>query len=179
VVGRLLPGSDPVQRISIISRGMTLGYTMQMPTEDRHVRTKSDLLNQVTTLLGGRAAEEEILGEITTGAKNDFQKATEIARQMVTEWGMSERLGPASFSNKEEMVFLGRDLTRERNFSEAIALEIDEEIKNIIKSSFDAAVQLVRNNRAKLRKIADILMKREVLEGEELEQLLVEELNVA
>jgi len=175
LVGRLLPGADPVQRISIISRGMALGYTIQMPTEDRHVRTKAELLNMIAFSMGGRAAEEEMLGEITTGAKNDFQKATELARQMVSEWGMSDRLGPISYSNKEEMVFLGRDLTRERNYSEAVALEIDEEIKKVINGCYEAAVQIILANRVKLRRIAGILMQREVLEGDELERLLTEE----
>ncbi len=175
LVGRLLPGADPVQRISIISRGMALGYTIQMPTEDRHVRTKAELLNMIAFSMGGRAAEEEMLGEITTGAKNDFQKATELARQMVSEWGMSDKLGPISYSNKEEMVFLGRDLTRERNYSEAVALEIDEEIRKVITGCYEAAVQIVLTNRVKLRRIADILIQREVLEGEELERLLTEE----
>ncbi|MCX5970211.1 MAG: ATP-dependent zinc metalloprotease FtsH [Coprothermobacterota bacterium] len=175
LVGRLLPGADPVQRISIISRGMALGYTIQMPTEDRHVRTKEELLNMIAFSMGGRAAEQEMLGEITTGAKNDFQKATELARQMVSEWGMSDKLGPISYSNKEEMVFLGRDLTRERNYSEAVALEIDEEIRKVITGCYEAAVQIILTNRTKLRKIADILKQREVLEGDELERLLTEE----
>jgi cell division protease FtsH len=149
-----------------------LGYTIQLPTEDRHLRTKEELLNQIAFTLGGRAAEEEILGEITTGAQNDFQKATEIARKMVTEWGMSDKIGPLSFSNKEELVFLGRDLTRERIFSEAVAYEIDQEIKNIINQCYERAREIIRSHKDKLRTIAQILMEREVLEGSELDNLL-------
>ncbi|MGB9875936.1 MAG: cell division protein FtsH, partial [bacterium] len=170
--GKLLPGADPVHRISIISRGMALGYTIQLPTEDRHLRTKEELLNQISFTLGGRVAEEEILGEITTGAQNDFQKATEIARKMVTEWGMSEKVGPLSYSNKEELVFLGRDLTRERIFSEAVAYEIDQEIKNIINLCYERAREIIRNHKEKLRAIAQVLKEKEVLEGSELDSLL-------
>lgn len=172
LVGKLLPGADPVHRISIISRGMALGYTIQLPTEDRHLRTKEELLNQISFALGGRVAEEEILGEITTGAQNDFQKATEIARKMVTEWGMSEKVGPLSYSNKEELVFLGRDLTRERIFSEAVAYEIDQEIKNIINLCYERAREIIRNHKEKLRAIAQVLKEKEVLEGSELDRLL-------
>lgn len=172
LVGRLLPGAEPVHRISIISRGMALGYTIQLPSEDRHVRSKQELLNQVAFALGGRAAEQDLLDEITTGAQNDFQKSTELARQMVTEWGMSEKIGPLSYANKDEMVFLGRDFTRERIYSEQVAFEIDQEIKKIITACYEAAVQIIRENRDKLRRIADILKEKEVLEGEELEALL-------
>jgi cell division protease FtsH len=172
LVGRLLPGAEPVHRISIISRGMALGYTIQLPSEDRHVRSKQELLNQVAFALGGRAAEQDLLNEITTGAQNDFQKSTELARQMVTEWGMSEKIGPLSYANKDEMVFLGRDFTRERIYSEEVAFEIDQEIKKIITACYEAAVQIIRENREKLRRIADILKEKEVLDGEELEGLL-------
>jgi cell division protease FtsH len=172
LVGRLLPGAELVHRISIISRGMALGYTIQLPSEDRHVRSKQELLNQVAFALGGRAAEQELLDEITTGAQNDFQKSTELARQMVTEWGMSEMIGPLSYANKDEMVFLGRDFTRERIYSEEVAFEIDQEIKKIITACYEASVQIIRENRDKLRRIADILKEKEVLEGEELEALL-------
>ena len=172
LVSKFLPGSDTVHRISIISRGMALGYTIQLPTEDRHLQTKHELLNQIAFALGGRVAEEELLGEITTGAQNDFQKATDLARRMVTEWGMSEKLGPLSFSNKEEMVFLGRDLTRERIFSEAVAYEIDQEIKGIINSCYEKAREIIRGHREKVRAIAQVLIEKEVLEGSELDKLL-------
>jgi cell division protease FtsH len=172
LVSKFLPGSDTVHRISIISRGMALGYTIQLPTEDRHLQTKHELLNQIAFALGGRVAEEELLGEITTGAQNDFQKATDLARRMVTEWGMSEKLGPLSFSNKEEMVFLGRDLTRERIFSEAVAYEIDQEIKGIINSCYEKAREIIRGHREKVRAIAQVLIEKEVLEGSELDRLL-------
>lgn len=174
LVGRLRPGADPVRRISILSRGMALGYTVQLPTEDRHVRTKEELLNQIAFALGGRAAEEEILKEVTTGAQNDFQKATELARQMVTEWGMSDKIGPLSLISKDELVFLGRDITRERNFSEAVAFEIDQEIKAIVLSCYESALEIIRENKDKLRRISAILIEKEVLEGEELEKLLTE-----
>jgi len=172
LVSKFLPGSDTVHRISIISRGMAPGYTIQLPTEDRHLQTKHELLNQIAFALGGRVAEEELLGEITTGAQNDFQKATDLARRMVTEWGMSEKLGPLSFSNKEEMVFLGRDLTRERIFSEAVAYEIDQEIKGIINSCYEKAREIIRGHREKVRAIAQVLIEKEVLEGSELDKLL-------
>jgi len=167
VVAHLLPTVDPVHEISIIPRGRAGGYTLILPKEDRFFMGKTELLEQVTHLLGGRASEELVLNEISTGAQNDIERATEIARRMVMEYGMSENLGPMTLGNKHEEVFLGRDLARGRNYSEEVAAEIDREVRNIIERCYDRARNLLTDNINKLHKVAEALLEREKLSEEE------------
>ncbi len=172
VVANFLPGSDPVHRISIVSRGMALGYTLQLPEQEKFLRTREQLLNEVTTLLGGRAAEELFTKDKTTGAENDLRRATEIVRKMVTEFGMSDRLGPLTFGRKSEYVFLGRDIASERDYSEEIAFEIDKEVKRIIEECFDRAKSILKDNEEGVYRVVDVLLDKETIEGEELKKIL-------
>ncbi|MBC7194680.1 MAG: ATP-dependent metallopeptidase FtsH/Yme1/Tma family protein [Caldisericia bacterium] len=172
VVANFLPGSDPVHRISIVSRGMALGYTLQLPEQEKFLRTREQLLNEVTTLLGGRAAEELFTKDKTTGAENDLRRATELVRKMVTEFGMSDRLGPLTFGRKSEYVFLGRDIASERDYSEEIAFEIDKEVKRIIEECFDRAKSILKDNEEGVYRVVDVLLDKETIEGEELKRIL-------
>ena len=167
VVAHLLPSVDPVHEVSIIPRGRAGGYTMILPKEDRFFMGKSELMDQVTHLLGGRVSEELVLNEISTGAQNDLERATQIARRMVMEFGMSERIGPMTLGHKHEEVFLGRDLARGRNYSEEVAASIDKEVKNIIETCYNKAKTLLSENINKLHKVAQALLEREKLDGEE------------
>ncbi|MGB9813952.1 MAG: ATP-dependent zinc metalloprotease FtsH [Thermovenabulum sp.] len=171
VVAHLLPTVDPVHEVSIIPRGRAGGYTLILPREDRFFMGKTELLEQVTHLLGGRASEELVLNEVSTGAQNDIERATEIARRMVMEYGMSENLGPMTLGNKHEEVFLGRDLARGRNYSEEVAAEIDREVRNIIERCYDKAKSLLAENINKLHKVAEALLEREKLTEEEFLEL--------
>lgn len=145
-----------------------------LPKEDRYYATKSELLDQLKTLLGGRVAEALVLGEISTGAQNDLERATELVRKMVTEYGMSEVLGPITFGRRQEQVFLGRDIARDRNYSEEVAYAIDKEVRRIIEDAYAKTEEMLKTNMDKLHLIAEALLERETLEGEELEQLLKE-----
>ncbi|MDI6703275.1 MAG: ATP-dependent zinc metalloprotease FtsH [bacterium] len=176
LVAKLLPDADPVHKISIMPRGVgALGYTLQLPIEDRYITTKSEILDKMTVLLGGRVAEELVFNDVTTGSKNDLEKATEIAHKMVCEYGMSENLGPLTFGRKEEQIFLGRDIVKERNYSEKVASAIDKEIRGIVEMSYNKARQLLEKNRKALDRLANRLKEKEVLEGEEIEKILKEE----
>ncbi len=173
MVAKLLPNTDPVHKISIIPRGAhALGYTLQLPIEDRYLASKSELMDSISVLLGGRAAEDLMFHEITTGAEDDLKKATETAHRMVCEYGMSEELGPLTLGRKEEQVFLGRDIVRDKNYSDKIAYMIDSEIRKIINTCYQKATTLLRENRAKLESLSRLLLEREVIEGSELEALL-------
>ncbi|MCL5676743.1 MAG: AAA family ATPase, partial [Firmicutes bacterium] len=172
LVAKLLPNADPVHKISIIPRGRALGYVLTLPLEDRYLVTKSELLDRITHALGGRAAEEIIFGEISTGAEDDIEKSSKLARRMITEFGMSEELGPLTFGTKQDQVFLGRDLGRERNYSEEIASVIDREVRHVVNKCYEAARETIRKNRKKLDGIAQALMERETLEGPQLQALL-------
>ena len=174
LVTKFLPNADKVHRISIIPRGMALGYTLHLPTEDKHILTKAELLDKIVTALGGRAAEEIIFNETTTGAQNDLEVATEIARRMVTEFGMSEELGPLTFGKKQGQVFLGRDLIESRNYSEQVAFMIDREIRRIIESCYDKAKDILVKNKETLIKIASILKEKETIEAEEFDKLIAQ-----
>lgn len=174
LVTKFLPNADKVHRISIIPRGMALGYTLHLPTEDKHILTKAELLDKIVTALGGRAAEEIIFNETTTGAQNDLEVATEIARRMVTEFGMSEELGPLTFGKKQGQVFLGRDLIESRNYSEQVAFMIDREIRRIIESCYDKAKDILIKNKETLIKIASILKEKETIEAEEFDKLIAQ-----
>lgn len=173
LVARLLPNTDPVHKISIIPRGnAALGYTLQLPTQDRYLISKAELMDRLAVLLGGRVAEDLIFKDVTTGAQNDLERATKIARQMVTEFGMSEELGPITLGRKEHEIFLGRDLAEQRDYSEEIANKIDKEVRKIIEEAYTQAKNLLTKNRNKLRKVARNLIERETLSGKELDDLL-------
>ncbi len=173
LVGHLLPGMDPLHKVTIIPRGRALGLTQHLPLEDRHTYSRTYITNLITMMLGGRAAEELVLQDITNGAGNDIKNASQLARRMVCEWGMSEKLGPISFGENDE-VFLGRDILKERNFSEEIAAEIDKEIREIVERCHERAKVLLKENREKLDKVARKLIELEVIEGNQLDKILDE-----
>ncbi|HHY11920.1 MAG TPA: ATP-dependent metallopeptidase FtsH/Yme1/Tma family protein, partial [Firmicutes bacterium] len=172
LVANKLPNADPVHEVAIISRGGSLGYTLQLPTEDRYLITKSEILDRVTSALAGRAAEEMIFEEVSSGAANDLEMASRLVRRMIMEFGMSEKLGPLAFGKKEGQVFLGRDLARERDFSEEVAAAIDQEESNIINECYDRAKHILSQHRDSLVLVAETLLERETLKSEELERLL-------
>jgi cell division protease FtsH len=172
LVAKLIPGTDPVHKVSIIPRGRALGITMQLPTEDKHSYNKETLLNRIAVLMGGRAAEEIIFHTMTTGAGNDIEQATEISRKMVCEWGMSDRLGPVSFGKKDEQIFLGREMSTAKNYSEATAVEIDEEIRRIVEDNYSRARTLLTDNVDILHKIALALIEKESLNGADVDEII-------
>ncbi len=176
LVGMTLEHTDPVHKISIVSRGMALGWTLSLPTEDRYLVSKAELLDQLAQMLGGRCAEDLILGEanITTGASDDIRKATDLARKMVTEWGMSDKLGPRTFGERQEMVFLGRDLGEQRNNSEDIASEIDQEVHHLVETAFLRAKEVLRRRENVLRVLATRLTEVETMEGAEMKRIIDE-----
>lgn len=172
LVAKLLPGADPVHKVSIIPRGMALGITQQVPADDRHSYSREQILAQITVLFGGRAAEELVLGQITTGAANDLERATEWARKMVCQWGMSEKLGPMTFGKKEEQIFLGRDFTQLQDYSEHTAVEIDNEVRRLINECYQRAKELLAENLSTLHRLAEKLLEKEVLDGAEIDAIL-------
>ncbi len=173
LVASILPNADPVRRVSIIPRGISaLGYTLQLPTEDRYLMTKSELLDRLTVLLGGRIAEEISFGEISTGAHNDLQRATDIATSMVKEYGMSEKLGYVTFEKEKRPLFLQSPFQPSREYSEETAKEIDEEVKHIIDESYTRAKRILAQNEAKLKKLANMLLEKEVVEEKDLKKVL-------
>ncbi len=172
LVAAMLPEADPLHKVTIIPRGMALGITMQLPIDDKHTYTKDFLEAQLAVLMGGRAAEEIVLGKLTTGAGNDIERVTDLARQMVCEWGMSE-LGPLTFGKKEEAIFLGREIAQHRDYSEDTAIRIDQEVKKIVTAAYERAREILRTNRSALDRIALALLEREVLDANEI-RLLIE-----
>jgi cell division protease FtsH len=173
LVAKLLPNCDPVHKVSIIPRGdATLGYTLQLPTQDRYLISKLELMDKLSVLLGGRVAEDIVFKDVTTGAQNDLERATKLARQMVTEYGMSDTIGPITLGRKEHEIFLGRDISQERDYSEEIANKIDKEVRKIIENAYSRAKDILTKNKRKLKKIARNLMERETLEGKDLDALL-------
>jgi cell division protease FtsH len=173
LVAYLLPGADPLHKVTIIPRGRALGLTMQLPTDDRYSYSKEYLVNQITILLGGRSAEEIVFQQQTTGAGNDLEKATEMARKMVCEWGMSDKMGPLTFGKAEEHIFLGREVSRPKDYSEETAILIDSEIKRIVTDCAARARQLLDTNLEKLHILARALLERETLDGEEINRILI------
>ncbi|HEX3247369.1 MAG TPA: AAA family ATPase, partial [Chloroflexota bacterium] len=173
VVGRFLQNHDPVHKISIIARGMMGGYTRYLPEEDRYLWTRSQFEDRLAATLGGHAAERVVFGEMSTGAENDIEVATNIARKMVKEYGMSERLGPVALGHKEELVFLGREIGEQKNYSEKVAEAIDEEIRRLIDAGYANAVQILTERREILDTLASELVKHETLEGEMLERIFM------
>ncbi len=174
LVAKLLPGADPIHKVTIIPRGMALGLTQQLPLDEKHTYDKEYLLNNLVILFGGRVAEELVLNHMTTGAGNDIEKATELARRMVCEWGMSEKLGPMTFGKKEEEIFLGRDFTQKVDYSESTAIEIDAEVRRIIQDSYYKAKDLLKINLRLLHKVAESLLEKEVLDGSEIDAIVRE-----
>ncbi len=174
LVTKFLPNADQVHRISIIPRGMALGYTLNLPTEDKHILTREELLDKIITALGGRAAEEIIFNESTTGAQNDLEVATEIARRMVTEFGMSDELGPLTFGKRHGQVFLGRDLVESRDYSEQVAFMIDREIRKIVEECYERAKDILAKNKGTLVRIATLLKEKETIEAEEFNTLVAQ-----
>jgi len=172
LVSKMLPGAEPLHKVTIIPRGRALGVTSRLPTEDRYNRTKEEFLNDLTILLAGRAAEELFLKEVTTGARSDFETATDIAYRMVCEYGMSETLGLRTYGKLERQVFLGRDLMKERNYSEETARRIDQEVERLINQSYQKARSILQEHQDQLVRLANALLERETLDGEEVVQLL-------
>ena len=172
LMAKLLPGADPVHKVTIIPRGRALGVTMQLPTDDRHNYSKEFLYNTLAILMGGRVAEELVLKHITTGAGNDLERATDLARKMVCEWGMSERLGPLTFGKKDEEIFLGREIATRRDFSEQVALEIDHEIKRLVTENYERAKRMLTEHMSTLRALAEALLEKEVLDAPEIDQII-------
>ena len=174
LMAKLLPGTDPVHKVTIIPRGRALGVTMQLPTDDRHNYSKDFLYNTLAILMGGRVAEELVLHNVTTGAGNDLERATDLARKMVCEWGMSEKLGPLTFGRKEEEIFLGREIATKRDFSEQVALEIDHEIKRLVSENYERAKRILTENMVSLKALAQALLEKEVLDALEIDQIIMQ-----
>ena len=172
LMAKLLPGTDPVHKVTIIPRGRALGLTMQLPVDDRHSYSKEFLYNNLAILMGGRVAEELVFKQITTGAGNDIERATDLARKMVCEWGMSDELGPLTFGKKDEEIFLGREIATRRDYSEEIALKIDSEVKRLVTENYERAKRMLRDNMAALKALAEALLEKEVLEAAAIDQII-------
>jgi cell division protease FtsH len=175
LVMKALPHTDPVHKISIISRGMALGWTLSLPEEDKYLVSRDELMDQIAGIMGGRVAEEIVFKDITSGAENDIQKATQLARRMVTQWGMSDKLGTVTMGHKEELVFLGRDLGEQRNYSEEVAAIIDEEIRSIVDHGYQTAKSILTQQRGKMDAVVDRLKVVETIDGKELDEILAAE----
>jgi cell division protease FtsH len=171
LVAITVPGADPLHKVTIIPRGRALGVTQQLPVDDRHTYSREYLKASIAVLMGGRVAEELKLERLTTGAGNDFERATDMARKMVCEWGMSEKLGPLTFGKQEEQIFLGREIAQHRDYSEATAVEIDREVKVFVMEGYNTARQILEEKEDILTGIAEALLEREVLDAEQLAAL--------
>jgi cell division protease FtsH len=172
MMARLLPGTDPVHKVTIIPRGRALGITMQLPTDDRHSYSKEFLYNTLAILMGGRVAEELIFNQVTTGAGNDLERATDLARKMVCEWGMSEELGPLTYGKKDEEIFLGREIATRRDYSEDIAIKIDTEVKRLVSENYERTKRILMENMAALKALAEALLEKEVLDAPEIDKII-------
>ncbi|KAF0185101.1 MAG: cell division protease FtsH [Nitrospirae bacterium] len=172
LVAKLTPGTDPLHKVSIIPRGRALGVTTQLPIDDRYTYTRVYLIDRLKVLMGGRCAEEIALKQLTTGAGNDIERATDLARKMVTDWGMSDRLGPLSFGKKDEQIFLGREISRHKDYSEKMAVEIDDEIKLIVTQAYESAKRLLTENQDLLEALAQALLERETIEGSDIDAII-------
>ncbi len=172
LIGHLLPNTDPIHKISIVSRGRAAGYTINLPQEDKNFHTKSEFIDELAMLMGGYAAEKIIFNDLTTGASNDLKRATELARKLITKFGMSEKLGPIVFGEHSDTVFLGKEIHEQRNYSEKVAAEIDEEVENFLNGALKTATEILEQNRDKMEKIAQKLLEVEVIEKEEFDALL-------
>jgi cell division protease FtsH len=172
LVAKSLPGTDPIHKVTIIPRGRALGVTQQLPIDEKHNYPKEYLLNEIAIMMGGRVAEEVVFGEITTGAGNDIERATELARKMVCEWGMSERMGPLTFGKREEMIFLGREIAQHQDYSEQTAVEIDREVKQIVMTNYEKAKVLIKERIAILHALAKALLEEEVLDASQIDAIV-------
>jgi cell division protease FtsH len=172
IVASLIPGTDPVHKVSIIPRGMALGVTLQLPLADRYHYNSEYLLNDIAIFMGGRAAEEIVLNSMTTGASSDIERATSMARRMVTEWGMSDKLGPLAYGKKEEQIFLGREIAQHRDYSEHIAIEIDNEVKRIVTENYERAKRLITERRETLDKLTAALLEKETLDAADIDAIV-------
>jgi cell division protease FtsH len=167
----LLPHADPIHKVTIIPRGMALGLTQQLPADEKHNYSRDYLNDQIAILLGGRIAEEITMDSLTTGAGNDLERATELSRKMVCEWGMSDAMGPLTFGKKEEQIFLGREIAQHQDYSEDTALKIDQEVKRFVTDAYQRAYRLLSDQRDTLVKMADALLAREVLDAEQVKRI--------
>ena len=174
LVAKMIPGTDPIHKVTIIPRGRALGITQQLPIDERHTYSKDYLLNDIAILLGGRVAEELVIGQLTTGSGNDIERATKIARKMVCEWGMSEKLGPLNYGKNEEHIFLGREIARHRDFSEHTAQDIDKELKELVDKCYAQAMDILSQNIRTLHALANKLLDKEVLDGQEIDTIIRE-----
>jgi len=174
LVAKLIPGTDPIHKVTIIPRGMALGATQQLPVDERHNYASDYLMNSICILMGGRAAEQIVLSQMTTGAGNDLEHATDLARKMVCEWGMSAKLGPMTFGKREEMIFLGKEITQQKDYSEMTSVEIDKEVKRILVESYERARTLLTENLSILKALATLLLEKEVLDSNEIDVVLNE-----
>jgi len=172
IVAKLIPGTDPVHKVSIIPRGMALGVTLQLPMADKYHYTREFLLNDIAIFMGGRAAEEIVLQQMTTGARSDIERATSMARKMVTEWGMSDKLGPLSYGKKEEQIFLGREIAQHRDYSEQTAIGIDEEVKRIVSENYERAKRLITERKETLDTLTAALLEKETLDAAEIDAII-------
>lgn len=172
LVAKLLPGTDPIHKVTIIPRGRALGLTQQLPVDEKYTYSKEFLYSNIAVLLGGRAAEELMMNHMTTGAGNDIERATDLARKMVCEWGMSEKLGPLSFGKKQEEIFLGREISQHRDYSEQTAIMIDAEVKRLVMENYDRAKKLLKDNINTLKALAEALLEKEVLDGPEIDEII-------
>jgi cell division protease FtsH len=172
LVAKVLPGTDPIHKVTIIPRGRALGMTQQLPIDEKHNYAKEYLLNQIAIMMGGRVAEELVFGQITTGAGNDIERATDLARKMVCEWGMSEKLGPLTFGKREEMIFLGREIAQHKDYSEQTAVEIDREVKGIVMTNYDKAKALLIERMGILHALAKALLETESLDGPQIDAIM-------
>jgi cell division protease FtsH len=175
LLAALLPHADPLHKVTIIPRGMALGVTQQLPTEEKHNWTREQLEDRIAVCMGGRIAEELVFEQISTGAANDIEQATEMARKMVCEWGMSETLGPLTYGKKEEAIFLGKEFNRHQDYSEATALKIDNEIKRIVEAQYSRAQRILTEKKPELDRVAEALLEHEVLDAQQLHQILAGE----
>ena len=172
VVGKALASTEEVHRISIVSRGMALGYTLQLPTEDRYMRTRDDLLREIAGLLGGSASEKLFLGTVSTGPSNDLERATDIVHRMIRAYGMSDKLGPVTYGKSSDLIFLGKELSEERNYSEDTAQAIDAEARRLVEEQYQRATEILETNRAALERLVNVLLEKETLQGQELDEAL-------
>ncbi len=178
LVAKLIPGTDPIHKVTIIPRGRALGVTQQLPLDEKHTYTRDYLLNTLAVLMGGRAAEELILQHLTTGAGNDIERSTDLARKMVCNWGMSEFLGPLAFGKREEHIFLGREISQNRDFSEETARLIDSEIKKFVEQSYQRAQSLLRQYESSLHTLALALLERETLDSDEVDAIVSQDVSL-
>ncbi len=172
LVAKMIPGADPIHKVTIIPRGRALGLTQQLPIDERHTYPRDYLTDRISILMGGRVAEELVLDQLTTGAGNDIERATELARKMICEWGMSDELGPLTFGKKEEQIFLGREIAQHRDYSESTAIRIDEEVKKLVSKAYDRTKKILTENTETLHRLAHSLLEREVLDGVEIDAII-------